>query len=343
MPTRILRRKDISRFDQQIPGLPLGFPNGGEGHNDFVVVGTGTFTPAVSGNYIFRTNTDDGSRLRLSVNGGPATQVITDDVLSAPHDATGTIALNAGDTVSFNWMWFERGGGAEGELSYSPDGGTNYYLVGDDTGGLVPAAEFTLATYKSDPGIVTSGPLLNTLADADSIRNAAHLRGEAITNTFNIANEGDGFYANGGQAPGLSGTADDFAVYGDGFLEITTEGDYRFGTLSDDGARLIIDGTAVINDDSLHGAGFPGDVKTGMIHLTPGFHPIEVMFFERGGGASGELFLVDANNTPLALVGDVLNGGLRVVQEVPEPSTLVLGGLGLFGLALGWIRKKFKQ
>jgi hypothetical protein len=325
-------------FDLQVPGLSPSVDN-----DDFAVVGTGQFQAVNPGTYTFRTTTDDGSRLRLSVNGGAAQQVITDDVLSAPHDATGTIVLAAGDTVDFNWMWFERGGGATGELSYSADG-TNYFLVGDDTGGLTPTTEVTIATYKSNPGNAVTGPALNTLADANSIRDNAHLRGEARTNTFNISNDGSvGFYGFGGQAPGLTNDQDDFTVVGDGFLEVRVEGDYKFASLSDDGARLLIDGTAVITDDTLHGAGFPGDVKTGTIHLTPGYHPIEYMFFERGGGASGELWLADANNQPIALVGDVLNGGLRVVQEVPEPSTLALGALGFFGLALGWIRKKFKK
>jgi hypothetical protein len=143
--------------------------------------------------------------------------------------------------------------------------------------------------------------------------------------------------------PGLNGATDtdDFAVVGTGFLQVTTEGDYKFGSLSDDGGRLIIDGTTVINDDTLHGAGFPGDVKSGTIHLAAGFHPIEYMWFERAGGASGELFLLDANNEPIALVGDEFFGGLRVVQQVPEPSTLVLGGFGLVALA-GLVRRRKK-
>jgi hypothetical protein len=197
----------------------------------------------------------------------------------------------------------------------------------------------TLKTYVSNTG------LINSLAKADNIRSDTYKVGEGIYPTFNTNNtSGEGFYALGNNPPGLpAADVEDFAVVGTGFLEVRNEGDYRFASLSDDGARLKIDGATVINDDTLHGAGFPGDVKIGTVHLTPGFHPIEYMWFERGGGAGGELFLMDANNNPIALVGDHDNGGLRVVQQVPEPSTLVLGGLGLFGLALGWIRKKFKK
>jgi hypothetical protein len=122
---------------------------------------------------------------------------------------------------------------------------------------------------------------------------------------------------------------DDFAVTATGYLHILTEGDYKFAELTDDGGALRLDGTPIIVDDSLHGAGYPGDVKySPMIHLNPGYHYIEFLFFERGGGASGEVFLVDANNNPIALVGDVANGGLEVTQTVPEPGILSVLGLG---------------
>jgi len=321
-------------FNAQVPGLSPSVDN-----NDFVLVGTGTFGAVNAGTYTFRTTTDDGSRLRLSVNGGPLQQVVTDDVLSGPHDVTGTLALNAGDTVSYDWMWFERGGGATGELSYSPNGAEPYFLVGDDTGGLSPLTPVTLTTYKLN----TSGSYtVDSLEKADAIRDAAHFVAERLSPTFNIVNtDTDGSIPGGLQPPGYDGATDqdNFAVYGTGFLKVVQEGDYQFGVLSDDGARLTIDGVGVIVDNTNHDDTSP---FLATVHLTAGYHPIEMMFYELGGGASGELFLQDAAGNRV-LVGDALNGGLQVVQQVPEPSTFVLGGLGLFGLALGWIRKKFKK
>lgn len=136
----------------QIAGLPSG------DNNDFVFVGTGSGTVDFDGTYTFYTNTDDGSRLRTSFNGGALTQIITDNVLSGPHTvASAAIPLASGNTFTFEWMWYERGGGAEGELFYSPNGGTNKFLITDDTGGLtVNGAAYEGKTYKSLIGKVTT-------------------------------------------------------------------------------------------------------------------------------------------------------------------------------------------
>src|SRR5688500_3688159 len=47
--------------DNPIPGDQIGVDE-----NDWAVVGSGVFTPAVSGNYRFRTGTDDASRIILA-------------------------------------------------------------------------------------------------------------------------------------------------------------------------------------------------------------------------------------------------------------------------------------
>ena len=76
--------------------------------------------------------------------------------------------------------------------------------------------------------------------------------------------------------------ADDntFSVRFSGYIYIATTGTYTFNTSSDDGSKLYIDGIEVIDNDGLHGTA----TVTNTIALTPGFHTIEVLFFENGGG-----------------------------------------------------------
>ncbi|MFJ8887791.1 family 16 glycoside hydrolase [Streptomyces sp. NPDC102402] len=81
-------------------------------------------------------------------------------------------------------------------------------------------------------------------------------------------------------------TADDFGGYADnfvaevsGYLVVPEDGTYGFRLNSDDGSRLTIDGTEVIDHDGPHGA----EPKDGSAQLTAGSHPFEVDYFERGG------------------------------------------------------------
>lgn len=70
-----------------------------------------------------------------------------------------------------------------------------------------------------------------------------------------------------------------FGFVFEGFLEVEADGTYDFFTTSDDGSRLFIGGTLVVDNDGLHAA----RERTGSIDLTEGRHPIRVEMFELWG------------------------------------------------------------
>ena len=310
----------------QVGGLPAG------DNDDFVVQGGGLLNVTTAGSYTFVNNTDDGSRLRISVNGGPLQTIITDDVLSGPHDAASApVALNAGDTVNLEWTWFERGGGAEGETYYRRGAGANA-LQGDASQGLNPAGPFSLRTYKSQ---VTPGTTLNSFADADPVRTPGLLKGSGLLNVFNLQNDGgsSGDFASDDAVPGVPVGADDFITVGTGKLVVRPDqaGTYTFRSNTDDGGRLLIDlnrdgdltdpGDVVILQDVLQG---PTNSDSLPVNLTAGLYNIEYSFFERGGGAEGEVSARFGSTGPFILLGDEAAGGLDVV---PEPGSMSLLGI----------------
>ena len=66
-----------------------------------------------------------------------------------------------------------------------------------------------------------------------------------------------------------------------GYINIPEDGIYSFYLSSDDGSMLYINGKQVIDNDGLHA---PGEV-TGQAALKQGYHPIEVQYFDHGGGS----------------------------------------------------------
>ena len=79
---------------------------------------------------------------------------------------------------------------------------------------------------------------------------------------------------------------DTFAVRWTGYLDVPEEADWRFVCGSDDGARVLIDGKAVIDQPRLR----PYAESSGTAPLTAGAHPIEVLFYENYGYASCRLW-----------------------------------------------------
>ena len=73
---------------------------------------------------------------------------------------------------------------------------------------------------------------------------------------------------------------DNYAFRYTGFVQVPTDGTYTFYTSSDDGSKLFIGTTEVVNNDGLHGL----IERSGTIGLKAGRHAITVTFFEATGG-----------------------------------------------------------
>jgi hypothetical protein len=75
---------------------------------------------------------------------------------------------------------------------------------------------------------------------------------------------------------------DNFAFRFTGYVNVPSDGTYTFFTASDDGSKLYIGTTEVVNNDGLHGL----QERSGTIGLKAGKHALTVAFFEGGGGES---------------------------------------------------------
>ena len=70
-----------------------------------------------------------------------------------------------------------------------------------------------------------------------------------------------------------------------GYINAPSAGTYIFNNTTDDGARLYVDSTLVINDDANHGA----LTTSGTNYLSAGLHHLEWDYFNGGGPGSGQL------------------------------------------------------
>ncbi len=84
----------------------------------------------------------------------------------------------------------------------------------------------------------------------------------------------------------VSGIKEGFGLVFSGFIKVDEEGVYLFATTSDDGSKLYIGGDLVVHNDGLQSA----TTKQGYIALSPGYHPIRIEYFERGGDETLEVF-----------------------------------------------------
>jgi preprotein translocase subunit YajC len=76
--------------------------------------------------------------------------------------------------------------------------------------------------------------------------------------------------------PGLRDRFEWFGIEYTGFFKANKEGEYVFRLLSDDGSKLFIDDSLIINNDGLHGA----FAKTGKITLDDSRHSIKIQYFQ---------------------------------------------------------------
>jgi hypothetical protein len=88
-------------------------------------------------------------------------------------------------------------------------------------------------------------------------------------------------FASTGGAFASSGRNDEVGAVFTGWLDVPTTGFYTLFVESDDGSRLFIDDTLIIDNDGLHGM----VERSGVVGLAAGKHAFRVEFFENGGGA----------------------------------------------------------
>jgi len=73
--------------------------------------------------------------------------------------------------------------------------------------------------------------------------------------------------------------ADHYGFAFDGLIQLPEDGIYEFFTNSDDGSRLFIDDSLIVDNDGTHGM----VQKSGAAPLAAGLHSIRVLYFEKAG------------------------------------------------------------
>ena len=102
-----------------------------------------------------------------------------------------------------------------------------------------------------------------------------------------------------------------FALRFTGTLTIPKDGAYTFGTESDDGSRLYIDGKLVVNNDGLHGM----EEKSGKATLKAGPHALIATYFNNGGGEGYKVSWQGPELPKQPLKASAFGGETETVQD----------------------------
>ncbi|MEW5701814.1 MAG: glycoside hydrolase family 38 C-terminal domain-containing protein [Candidatus Zixiibacteriota bacterium] len=90
---------------------------------------------------------------------------------------------------------------------------------------------------------------------------------------------------------------EDFGLVLRGFVQVPTDGLYRFALSSDDGSDLSVDDTLLVDNDGLHGM---GDVS-GEVGLKAGLHAVTIRMFQKKGDRGLALSIEGPRLTPQAV------------------------------------------
>jgi hypothetical protein len=94
--------------------------------------------------------------------------------------------------------------------------------------------------------------------------------------------------------PGIDAQrTENFAIRYEAPLVVENAGDYELRVVSDDGAKVLIGGTVIVDNDSAHDP----KGKTGPVHLVQGTHLLTVDYFQSKGKVALQLYCKKAGGT----------------------------------------------
>ncbi len=261
--------------------------------NHFAYKFEGYVTVPTDGEYTFYLKSDDGSKLYIG-----NTEVVDNDGKHAKREESGTIGLQQGMHQI--------------EVTYF-----------DHTGGEI------LEVYYEGPDIAKTqipDSALNRLYDLD-LREPDNPEGteaglyyQYYEETAYVLPDFDtitpvktGYLTNYSLDP--AERYNEFQFQFNGYIKIEHEGVYTFYTESDDGSKLYIGDTEVVNNDQTHGT----RERSGEIGLEEGYHEITVTYFEWVGGEVLEVYYEGPGIEKGAIPSSAL------FQNVPEESVVEYG------------------
>lgn len=242
MNTAILASQPQVRVDPNVDFTwGTASPMAGIPADNFSVRWTGQVTPQFTETYTFYVNADDGFQLWI------AGVSVIERWATGSGETSGTIALTAGQRVDVRLEYFDATGSANVRLSWSSPSQTKQ---------VVPAARLSLPVYT--PGALSGDYFVDqSLGDFIASRDDG-----PISFNWTSTGPGSGFL-------GVSGTfpyTTYYSVRWTGSLVAPATGSYTFFTLSDDGVRLWVNGTQLVNNWTSHSA----TENSGTISLTAG-------------------------------------------------------------------------
>lgn len=235
-----------------IPQFTLDLPNRLGSH--IAIRYTGYVDVANDGIYTFYCTTDDGSKLYIGNQ-----LILNNDGIHGMVEVEGKIGLKKG-RHAITLEYFQGMGGIGMEVRYS-----GAFL----TKQIIPAS----ALFRTIPLRTPDAPI-NTLV---GISYALYdYTGNTVPNFSTLGNPKKAGSVSQINLTMTGKPADHYAIKYVGYVEVPEDGEYTFFTNSDDGSKLYIGTTMILNNDGLH---TPIE-KSGAIGLKKGKHSITVDYLE---------------------------------------------------------------
>ncbi|OUJ69900.1 FG-GAP-like repeat-containing protein [Hymenobacter crusticola] len=222
---------------------------------------TGYVTVPTDGQYTFYTTSDDGSKLYIG-----SQLVVDNDGLHGDVEQSGTIGLQAG-THAVTIAFFENDGGQNLQVSYAgPSLGKQ----------LIPASAYKRAASQPANNLRVPENPTGTVAGLDY----QYYEGfwDVLPNFASLTPVKSG----SNSVIDLEARQRDYgyAFQYTGYVTVPADGQYTFYTTSDDGSKLSIGSTLVVDNDGSHDT----REQSGTIGLQAGSHAFTVTYFQNGGG-----------------------------------------------------------